>query len=106
MLVHTKVERDFSKVAVESIALSLPITGLYNAFWRHILLKGSPDKTLYTTSIKYAIPLLLIAIVVGYGWGWLRKKKPLNAISRTLMLPSPSDDFMAAQWAKLHGNEY
>jgi len=105
-LVHTKVEKDFSKLAVESIAYSLLITGLYNAVWRHWFLRHAQDKTLYTTSVKYALPLLALSILIGYLWGRLRSKKPFNAISKWLNLPTPSDDFLADQFGKLQNNEY
>jgi hypothetical protein len=103
-LVHTKVERDFSKILIESIAFSLPIVGLYNALWRHFLL--SKDKTLYTMSVKYSIPLLVISILIGYGCGLARKKGLISNIAKKLRLPGPNDDFIEVQFNKLKKNEY
>ena len=111
-LVYTKTDKDFSKVLVESIAFSLPIVGMYNALWIHVLLKAHDDKTLYLTSVKYAAPLLLGSLVIGYSWarlrksGYKRKSKFLTKAIKFLQLPSPSDDFYQEQFEKLKKDEY
>lgn len=75
--VHTKVDRDFSKLLIESIAFSLPIVGLYNATLRHIF----RVHIVYPTSVKYFLPLLLCSLLLGYLVGQFRKLRWVEALA-------------------------
>lgn len=98
--VHTKAAKDFSKVLVESVALSLPIVGVYTALWKHFV-KLKPHTAIDPTAIKYFVPLLAGSLLAGYLYGALRKLPPIKTVAEALGLPGPSDDFIEVQFRKL-----
>jgi hypothetical protein len=99
-LVHTKANKAFSKLLIESVALSLPLVGLYNAIWGHLV-----HHPIYSTSVKYFVPLLLLSLGVGYVFARVRDTDPLKRATKLLRLRGPSDDFIEVQFKKLKKSE-
>lgn len=96
-----KVDRDFPRVLIESLAYSVLITGSYNGFIAHVF----NAKTINATSIKYFLPLLAISILLGYVIGRGIDSKAFKRVAATLKLQGASDDFIDAQFRKVGKNE-
>lgn len=99
-LIYSRNEKNFSKVLVESIAFSLPIVGIYNFIWKWI----ADDNTIKTTDLNYFMPLILGAVLLGFGISHLRKTKRVRKIATKLNIPGPDTDFIKVQFQKLKTN--
>jgi hypothetical protein len=98
--VYAKGDKDFSRVLIESVALSLPILGAFNLLW-----KLAPGDQRSPTSSAYVLLLLAFSIVLGLLGAWLRRQTRVKQVIRKLSLPAPDEDFIRNQFSKLTRNE-
>lgn len=101
MITYAKRERDFSRLVVESVVLSLPIVTLTNYIWESVLHRHPVQAP--TTS--YAALLLLIAVVVGVVITYGRTHWPIKWLAAKFGLGSPDEDFVKLQFLRLKPNE-
>jgi hypothetical protein len=92
-LIYAKRERDFSRLVIESVIYSLPIVTLANILWEKLL----GQKAVSSLNVKYALLLLLTAVLVGLAVTLLRQKWPIKNIARKFGLGSPNEDFVKTQ---------
>jgi hypothetical protein len=98
--VHSKSDKDFSRILLESAVFSLPIVSVYDLIWQQL-----SDQTAVSTSVWYVLPLLLVSFAVGLGAAKVRGAKWSRPIARQLGFPGADEDFMRAQFHKLAGDE-
>ena len=104
--VHTKSDKDFSKLLIECISFSLPIVGLYNAAFNRVVLSHFPKGGHVTsTQVIYFLPLLVVSLGIGYTWARLRGAKWILKITRWFKLPDPDEDYIKVQFKKLKPDE-
>ncbi len=106
--VHSKSDKDFSKLLVESIAFSLPLVGIYNplfdAVYKHLF--GGNVQKVAVTDIKYFLPLLIISPLLGFVWAKLRDTNWLKEFASKFGIRGPNNDFIETQFNKLKSGEY
>jgi hypothetical protein len=101
--VHSKADKDFSKLLVESIAFSLPLVGIYNPIfdWIYKHWFGGMPQNITVTDVKYFLPLLLIAPLLGFVWARLRDEKWSKQLASKFGIRGPNNDFIETQFKKL-----
>jgi hypothetical protein len=95
---YAKRERDFSKLLVESIMVSLPLVALTNVLWEKVLDRAAVD----SLNTEYALLLLAVSVVAGGLFAFLRTRQPLRGLAQRLGLGSPEEDFVKEQFARLN----
>ncbi len=99
--VYAKGDKDFSRILVESVALSLPILSLFNLLWTWAPGNAQPEPT---RSI-YILLLLAFSTTLGLLFARLRKLQFFKQLARPFAIPDPEQDFLRQQFAKLTRNE-
>lgn len=94
--VYSKTRKEFSQLLLESVVCGLIIVSIYNTI---LQLAGiSLDDAL---SMRYYLPLLLIAPLLGLAVSYGRRWRPLRRLVVRLNLPSPDDDYLRDSFRQL-----
>jgi hypothetical protein len=100
-VLYAKADKELSRVLVESVLFSLPIIGAYDYLYDLVWPGNLPS----TTTAKYALPLVIVSILVGFLFAYLRRTAPVRKLATQLNLPGPHEDFVQTQFRKLESNE-
>jgi hypothetical protein len=100
-IIYAKHDRDFSHVLLESVAYSLPIIAFYTLLWDIFT-----DMKPVMATARFAVPLLLLSVGLGWLWARLRRTALIRSWARKLRLPDASEDFLRTQFSKLDENEF
>jgi len=97
--IRAKTDKDFSRLLVESIALSYIIVSFYNRYWHDFT-----NRQMVPTSLHYLIPLFGLSFALGLASNFIRDWEPIRWLFKKLKIPGPDDDFIRAQFRKLKKN--
>lgn len=94
--VYSKARKDFSQLLLESVVYGLLIASVYNA-----CLRLSGVDTFDVLSIRYYLPLLIIAPLAGLAASYIRRWRPIRSLATRLDLPGPDDDYLRDRFKQL-----
>lgn len=98
--VHSKGDKSFSRILIESAVFSLPIVAIYNVVWHSFT-----DQVAASTSVKYVLPLLILSFLVGLLFARLRAWRWPRSVARRFGFPDADEDFIHALFNQLSKNE-
>ena len=96
-LAYAKRDRDFSRLAIESVVYSLPIVTLAYALWHGLF--RQPAVT--SLNVLYTCLVIATAIVAGTIVTILRTRWPLKHIAASFGYGSPDEDFVKSQLLRI-----
>lgn len=96
-LQYAKHDRDMSRLLIESVVFSLPLVAAVNILWQ----KGLHHTMAVAPDTGYSLLLLLVSVLAGLLFGFLRVHWPVEQIAAALGLGMPDEDFVRAQFARL-----
>lgn len=98
--VYAKSDKDFSKLLIESVVVSFVLVTLANWLWSAL-----GQKIPVVTNATYAFTLLLMAVLGGVFFAYLRVRWPLKNLADSAGFNPPSEDFIRSEFTQLKGSD-
>lgn len=99
--VYAKGDKEFARIFIESIVLSLPIVAIFNALWP----TSASASDSAVLSPLYVVLLLLFSATIGLLGARVRRFAFIKLLLRPFSVPAPDEDFIRQQFGKLTRNE-